>query len=504
MSKKQRQNHAKFIDDLSKNNLGQKKYKRKSRYPYRLYIPQNLDIDEVLSGVLGRPGYHRDNFVYISHLIVSIPSRLKDYDFEKNHGYTPIDKKLLSRRMHNYKNHIDIMVEYAIVEEGTSYMPSYYSRGLRFTPTYRVEVKGVYITKNTLIKSITEIKDNRDIEAEAKLFYLKKWFNKNLTIDMEMTKAFLELDKEIVRAENKKERSKKKVKKYEVSIEDIVTMGYNMKFMVADKINHGNNLSLTVDNTTGRFHSPLTQLKSGLRKYVSYDNESLWGIDIVNSQPLLVSIVLDFETFKRNEINKILARYNTNFYELKDMDKLSKFNSSTSTMLVNLLKKSHQKKDVQHFKKAVTDGVFYEFFGDLLLQKGLIPAEIISNPKEIRGFAKKAIFTAFFSEIIASKWNEYVIAFDKCFPNVARIFKLIKQGKDKHNTLACLLQRFESNLMLHEVCWEIATKYPHIPLFTVHDSIVTTKANVKIVEEIFRRNLQLKLGANPQLKIEEW
>jgi len=300
MSKIQKQKKEKFIDNSGNKNPEPKKYKRKNRYPYRLYIPENLDIDEGLMEVLDRSSYHRDNFIYIAHLIVSIPARLKDYDFERNYGFTPIDKKILSRRIHNYRDHINILVTNDIIEEGTSYMPGYYSRGLKFTPKYRKKVKGIYITKNTLIKSITETTNHRDIEAEAKLWYLKQWFNENLRIDIEMTEKFLEIDKELSWAKIAKERSKKRISKKQISIEEIVNMGYNMKFIVADKINHRNNLSLTVDKTSGRFHSPLTQLKSGLRKYVSYDNKKLLGIDIVNSQPLLVSIVLDFENFKKN------------------------------------------------------------------------------------------------------------------------------------------------------------------------------------------------------------
>lgn len=481
-----------------------KKYVRKKRYPYKLYIPENLDIEEILERDIPQFKHHRDNFLYILHLIVSIPARLKDYDYEVQKGFTPITKKTLSRRIHNYTDHIRFLVKNGIIIEGTHYRPGISSRGLKYAEHYRTKVRGIYITKNTLIKSITELNEHRDIVAEQRLVFLKEWFNGNLTIDMEEAIKFLEKDKENARFKLQQMRAKSRIKKYSTTVEEVVTMGYNMKYMVADKINEGKDHHPIVDSTTGRFHSPLTQLKKGLRPFVRYNGEKLCSIDIVNSQPLLALIVLDYNLFMKNEVFKLLAYYNPEYRELLQIRKLSKFSNHTSTMLVNLLKKAHLFKDVQLYKHAVTTGTFYELFAALLLEKGLLPDEISQNTDEVRSFAKKAIFTAFFSRIKDAKWNEHIKAFRKCFPTVAKIFSLIKHGKDNHAALACLLQRFESNLVLHEACVEISDYYPHIPLFTVHDSIVTTEQYQIPVAQIFLRHLTDSLGSEPKLKIEKW
>jgi len=494
---------AKLIDN-SENFTGKRKYDRVKRYPYKLYIPETLDMEEILD--LDRPTfkYYLDCFIYILHLIVSIPLRLKDYDVERQKGFTPIKKEILSKRIHNYIEYVQFLLKHGIIEEGTSHLPGVYSRGLKYSERYRTKVKGIYITKNTLIKSITERHDYRDIEAEEKLWFLKKWFNPKLTIDMEKVEEFLEEDMQRSRERLEIKRAKYKRKTFYATVDEIVTMGYNMKFIVADRIKEGKHYTLTVDNTSGRFHSPITQLKKGLRKYVKYNGETLYSIDIVNSQPLLALIVLDYNLFLKNGIYKLIAHYNENHQELKAMDRLLMSYNPTSTMLVNLLKKCHKKNDVQFFKDAVISGHFYEFFGDLLLGKGLIPYEIKGNPEEVRSFAKTATFTAFFSRIKDAKWNVYIQAFRKCFPTVFRIFNLIKSGKNTHHTLACLLQRFESNLVLHDACVEINSLYPNVPIFTIHDSIATTEGNVQVVEEIFRRHISHRLGITPQLKIEKW
>lgn len=503
MSNNKRSKKVPLIDNGGIPPSGKKKYVKKKRYPYKLYVPENLDIEEILERDIPSFKHHRDNFIYILHLIVSIPSRLKDYDYEAQKGFTPVNKSILSRRIHNYTDHIRFLVKHETIEEGTQYLPGINSRGLKYTEQYRTKVKGIYITKNTLIKSITELNEHRDIVAEKKLSFLKDWFNEKLTIDMKQAVKFLEEDKERARMKLEQMRAKSRKKRYPTTVEEVVTMGYNMKYIVADKINEGKAHHPIVDSTTGRFHSPLTQLKKGLREYVKYDGERLCSIDIVNSQPLLALIVLDYGLFMKNGINNLLAYYNPNHEELLQLNSLSRFVNSPSTTLVNLLKNAHRHKDVQQYKQAVIEGRFYEMFAELLIEKGLLSEEARKNPDEVRSFAKKAIFTAFFSRVKDAAWNPHIKAFKKCFPTVARIFDLIKSGNN-HEALACLLQRFESNLVLHEACVEISDYYPHIPLFTIHDSIVTTEQYQIPVNEIFTRHLTERLGAEPKLKIEQW
>ena len=50
-----------------------------------------------------------------------------------------------------------------------------------------------------------------------------------------------------------------------------------------------------IDTTAGRLHSTLTQLKSDLRQFITYDGHPLVSIDIVNSQPYLSTVLLSYE-----------------------------------------------------------------------------------------------------------------------------------------------------------------------------------------------------------------
>jgi hypothetical protein len=53
---------------------------------------------------------------------------------------------------------------------------------------------------------------------------------------------------------------------------------------------HNGTFNAIIDKTAGRLHSVLTQLKSDLRQFITYDGQPLLAIDIVNSQPYLASV----------------------------------------------------------------------------------------------------------------------------------------------------------------------------------------------------------------------
>ncbi|RCR67503.1 hypothetical protein [Larkinella punicea] len=74
--------------------------------------------------------------------------------------------------------------------------------------------------------------------------------------------------------------------------------------------------------------------------------------------------------------------------------------------------------------------------------------------------------------------------FRDLFPNVMRLFELIKS--QQHRTLALLLQNIESEIFLNRIARRIAQERPDLPIFTIHDSIVTTVGNETYVKMIMR------------------
>jgi hypothetical protein len=62
-----------------------------------------------------------------------------------------------------------------------------------------------------------------------------------------------------------------------------------------------------------------------------------------------------------------------------------------------------------------------------------------------------------------------------------------------------MLQRLESFLVLDVICREISRLYPHIPLFTIHDNIITTKGNEGLVMAIMQQQIALWTGYTPKV-----
>ena len=95
------------------------------------YIPESLDIDELLSEKPPAFKYHRDNFIYILNLITEIPSRNKDL-LDAN-GWVPIHAHTLQSRIRDYDKYLDYLIENKILETDNQYLPGEKSKEYRFT-----------------------------------------------------------------------------------------------------------------------------------------------------------------------------------------------------------------------------------------------------------------------------------------------------------------------------------------------------------------------------------
>ena len=90
--------------------------------------------------------------------------------------------------------------------------------------------------------------------------------------------------------------------------------------------------------------------------------------------------------------------------------------------------------------------------------------------------------------------------FKKLFPGVLQAFTWSKAGD--HARLPIALQQMEADLILNKVCAELATEYPNLPIWPIHDAIATTEGNEQIVANAIRRVFSEQTGFEPQLGFE--
>jgi hypothetical protein len=456
---------------------------------YTCFIPENLDLDSLIrDNTPSIPNFHVDYLVYMTGLLIEIPIANKDIELD----FVPINSKLIQRRVRNYRKYLDYLISCGVILEDKQYIVGSKSKGFKFTERFQVKTKLVTLTKKTLIKSINEFKDinylscdvgnyfstlksSKLINQKSDLSYITNWLNSKLTINYPEAEAYLLRLKEI-------ESSDPEIKNAnERFIYRHVTL---LKF-------HRGIFSPSEDETAGRLHSALTQIKGDLRSFISYDRKNLTAIDIVNSQPYLAIALLNpIKLEENNIINMILSinpKLNTKLYPIMLVKKIIETSSTDNTKL---------------FVETVSSGRFYEDFGLILKQSKVIDENL--DEVTARKKAKGITFSALFSPNMAIAYREEIKIFRSIFPSIFEVFKLIKFGKGQHNTLAILLQQLEAKLVLHKACKIIFEGRPEIPIFTLHDSIITTVGNESYVKDVLTNVLTEAIGIAPKLKVERW
>ena len=165
-------------------------------------------------------------------------------------------------------------------------------------------------------------------------------------------------------------------------------------------------VTFKIDTTAGRFHSNLTNMPRGLRKYLRINGEQLVEIDIRNCQPFLSILLL------------------TNPSKVSGMTK----NPELSELLLRL--KVQQTPDVKQFIDLVVSGQFYEFLTNEFILAGITLPE---DPKERRDAVKKQVLRILFAKNKLPKNETNRKArqvFINRFPKVHSIFSKVR-GNDR-------------------------------------------------------------------------
>ena len=187
----------------------------------------------------------------------------------------------------------------------------------------------------------------------------------------------------------------------------------------------------------GRCHTNFTVLKSEIRKECLFiDGEEIEEIDIRNSQPLFLAILIE-------KYNDLLNCVDPGEYEF--------------------------------FKDLVVNGKFYDYYMENVN---------IKNKKE----AKKSVYKVLFGRNLDDDEN---YNFKNLFPTVHDFILIYKEHFEDYKALAYELQRSESNFLFNSIIREIMEYNPEIKLFTVHDSISYSKRYSEDVNRIFNRNIDL-------------
>lgn len=220
----------------------------------------------------------------------------------------------------------------------------------------------------------------------------------------------------------------------------------------------------------------------------------LVSLDIKNSQPLHFLLFLTPEFWKKGGSGWTVGRLD------KDMhDHLSKEDLSPLIMFHRIVE-THAGKGLQfpNFRFLVQHGKLYEFICHRFYEifKGTDLAGRFNTRNKTKGEVLKLMYYNPRERYSTSQvpFRE----FKRLFPVEAAVMNLLK--KRNYKAFSVLLQKIEAQILLHEVCKEVYDISSDIPLFTVHDSIITTQQYASVLEEVLLKKYTGILGFSPQLK----
>jgi len=253
---------------------------------------------------------------------------------------------------------------------------------------------------------------------------------------------------------------------------------YNCAEASVTRIMNGD-IFYSIDDTSKRFHSNITNLDKDLRPYLRINGKKLVNADIKNSQPYLSTIILT----NPNKVSWLTE------------------NPVFALLLQNLKVSTNQ--DVKNYIYLVVSGQLYEYLMTEFNKEHLNLSRIETKRQVLRIlFARNRMPR----EEINRRCRQIFI---RDFPTVHRIFSKVR-GSDRGDKFtsfkrfSILLQRIESYLMLHVIMKRIYKELPGVIAITIHDSVMTgiLTNNIEAVRKIMIEELTLFVGFPPKIETE--
>jgi len=272
----------------------------------------------------------------------------------------------------------------------------------------------------------------------------------------------------------------------------------------------------------GRVHTDLTQCSKEVRPALRVDGQPLVEIDIANSQPLFLALLLinyrkngnktfAYVTFPERksdpyeQIDEIISKTILHFSqreeknttppstasitackeceEEKESKDWSAFTSTDNSADRIRVIKQFLKQDELEFVRICEQGRLYEDFKDRL-------------EMPIRKWVKEEFFAVIYGN---DRYQSPLKAdFAEIFPNVAEVVRVHKR-KD-YSFLPRLMQNIESNFVINTVCRRLMDELPDTPVPTIHDCLLTTPPYVEAIHSVMREEFA-RMGLSPSFHV---
>ena len=464
----------------------------------KLIIPANLDLDEIRRLAPELHGIHDDYLRWPFHHLMT-----KKNAYRHSHTkYQPMhSEKCWQAMLPLGRNNICGKIKSAYLKLGILQCNGHYIKGTksmcwRIAAKYRGRTQQVIVTNKALEAKLRlrKIQIHNQAVPESQLSKLDKhllsWLRR-LEIDTEAAYAAID-------ALPAKQPSRARKIQRNARTTHRNTRRHKARLMRQQLDHHQNRLDLcrvTVDEIKqkdvyylickqSRRHTPLTRLVTEARETLRYQGEKLVSIDIANSQLIFFSLL-----YLESQFKKII----------QSDDRYSEMHIPSPSSHQELLPADGQK-----FTGFVMDGMIYDYLLDL-------HNDCVGAEQKLKG--RREFKRRFFADVLYGDTSQDYVAlsplaliFQVEFPSVWQfiIESKTELGWDKQafKRLSLLMQRHEAKFMFGQVCTRLMEHHSEMPVWTIHDSILTTLEHVKLVVRIMREEFD-RLKIAPQLRVDD-
>ena len=219
------------------------------------------------------------------------------------------------------------------------------------------------------------------------------------------------------------------------------------------------------EDNFGRLHTNISNLKREAKNYLTWKGNKLGSVDIKNAQLYFLGQVVQAYSYTRiyilYYIHTHLLTYSNQSYP---MNPIFSFDTFLDAFLPP---------EVGVFVKIASKGKLYEFFMEKLNEVD-------------RGKIKTDLLTCIFGKI-RKKRTKIEKCLEEYFPAVYNVILELKSKN--YEFLAQQLQLIEGDFVIETICRTLLDSYD-IPIFTIHDCILTTEEHLETVKAVIKKEAE--------------
>ena len=434
---------------------------------------------------VGKHHLKLDVVLFFVHLISFREALAKD---KSEHGYVPLKAEYLKNYHYQYKVYFKFLEDHDFIQVRTYSILKNQCKSYKIVKPAQLGHFIQHAPKDFVIKKKI-LKDNgeKKLRADKTTAHLTKWLSPDyLKIDYENALLYIN--------STRMTDSKRYIRRFLI---ETITNG-NFYYQRQGKDN--------------RLHSVITNFPKDIRTFLKVNDSYLISLDIKSSQPFMLAGLLNLIFISKDveKINNVLIksikdinikRTINNIIIIMIQESVSGVDNKEVKQYINLLKEDIYNYVATNLSEELKNeiqtplGITDSFYNKRLEYK------VQEHFDSMRDYSKR-LMLEYLNCSPRNKEKRY-LEIRRILPGeISRIVDRFKEQDKK--IFPIFLQNLESYLILDTITKKIAIEHPAIPLYTIHDSIVTTPQHAFYVREKMGEILHSIFGIAPIIELENW